>query len=243
MKKTVSLLLLIVFLCSACTETTGNLWRGEFRSENFNETISGLFISDDDATMVFIGDRYHYIFPAEPLFVHAFRYNGNKNLQYTTQRAYINSDRGTARVMLYMQLLPTDNDIQLLEQLHSLANTHLENSDSNHHSQLTKNISSLEQALQAQTNTDPDTKPIRLSFELKGQFYQASEEVNAAAARLESTHEVSVTQSYHYNYPLAGRIALTPVTVAADGALTIGAVVLGAVLIPVIVIAQPRIGW
>lgn len=243
MKKTIALLMLIVLSCSACTQTTSDLWNGKTRFESLTETVNGIFITEDDASLVFIAQNYHYIFKADPLFVHAFRYTGDKNIQYSADSASINGDKATTRVTIHMQLDPAGSDTVLFQELHDIASETLANPDAtpspSSRRDLRNNIIALQQALEHQT--EGEASPAHLKLQLDGKIYQASEEVNSAATRFETAYEIPVTVSSYRRTSLAGRVALTPVTVAADGALTVGAVVLGTIFIAAVTIIQPDI--
>ena len=243
MKKTVALLMLIVLSCSACSQTTSNLWDTKITFENFNETVKGIFITEDDDSLIFIAENYHYIFKADPLFVHAFRYPGSKNIQYSAEHARINGDKGTASVTIHMQLDPASSDGALFQNLYNIASEVRDNpgaaTPSSNRRKLAGNIAALQHVLEQPAENG--LLPVQLKLPLDGKIYQASENVNNAATRFETAYEIPVTVSSRQRKPLAVRIGLTPVTVAADGALTVGAVALGTAFIAAMIIINPDI--
>lgn len=242
LNKTLALLLSLL-LCSACTHTTRSLWGSRIQYGSFNETIDALFISEDDAALVFLGKNYHYIFAADPLFVHAYRYSAGKNIRYSAEDATLDTDTGKARVTLRMQLDRNPDDIRLLQELHALADATQTASGTllptlQRHT-LQKNIAALQQALkQSGANQAP---PLNLELLLYGTTYQASQEVNQAATRFAAPHKIRVWTTSSRRSSLPERIALTPVAIAADGVLTVGAVALAAVAITTLVILDPEL--
>lgn len=77
MKKTIALILSMILILSGCTS---KLWNSrDVKRVSYSETIDAFMMNPQNKSLIFIGEKYHYIFEPNEKFVYLYD-NKNENI-------------------------------------------------------------------------------------------------------------------------------------------------------------------
>jgi len=171
---------------------------------HYYETVSAILITDDKTKIAVLGEKYHYIFDAPPLLIHALSADFGKNLS----------------AVFDAFTLGNGNSIS--------GNFHLYLSSAN--AQTTAQAAAL--GFKITNNTTLDIK-------IDGERFVADKPLPMNQAyKLNRAYSVKIVEP-DSAVTKAAKIAVTPITAAADGVLILGAVILSPIWITMMLGAAP----
>lgn len=169
----------------------------------YREYIDSVLISADEKQLVVLGTQYHYVVPAPEELVHV-----------------LNSDIRQVMFADFSSTTVTAND-----ELHCFMDLYASPTLETEKIQLL--------ALGFKAAGEPDARKMKLSFGLCGKRYSAIDKIDLPSTyRLNKTYEVSVLEENKKLLKTVGAVLVSPVTLAADGVLLLGGIVLFPIAIP-----------
>lgn len=200
MKKIILMALVFTLLFSGCTVhyLTKKLWQDNYKEINYDETIDALMMNPEDDSMIFIGEKYHYIFQPDQTLSYLLKHRDEQAMVFEVEQGNyeVKEDNATAFFRVYI-----DSKIATQEVV-EWAN---KNGYNKH-------------------NKSEEDKII-VAVWMKGKRYIADPAVNKAVEKLSKQYHIQVAEKHLDNMNNAARIALTPLTVAVDSVQVAGSIV------------------
>lgn len=163
----------------------------------YHEYIDSVLISVDGKQLVVLGARYHYVIPAPEELVHVLK---------SDVRQVVFADFSNATVA-------DDGELRCFMRLYAKPTLEAEKS---------KLL-----ALGFKATGELDARKMKLSFDLRGKRYSVFDKVDLPSTyRLNQTYEISVFEKNQKLLKTVGAVLASPVTLAADGVLMLGSIVL-----------------
>lgn len=174
----------------------GCITRSLFEEHRYSESISSILISEDGSKLVVVGDSHHYIFDAPEILVKSLKSDFHRSVAATIQAFSVDGTGKTrGKVMLTIGVKAAEQD----------------------------KLAALEAGYRKFTYSD-QRYACEYEVDLVGMRYRSNGiQPSLASQRLNKTYTVSVVAEQSSGEK-AARALLTPVTVAADGVLLIGAI-------------------
>ena len=161
----------------------------EQMTNNYTEKVSSIWITSDSSRIVYIGERYHYIFDTPPELLRLLRLPEGLRSKLVADSFWVSVDNRNA-VVANLQL------------------------------RLNGELSAAERTAARTQNLDVGRTEVRMT----GQRYLAAGPlvIGGQVTKLNRTYDVTVTE------PASGvaKAIMTPIALAADGVVTLGAIVL-----------------
>jgi hypothetical protein len=215
---TITIFALFIFLSIGCV--TKNVWRDEVISEPYSETIFSFYTNDKKDKIVFIGDKFHYIFDKNTEdFSKVLEAKELLKLSNDKLSIYSYIDRKDQRVIYTTVAIRFKKDELNSEQLSWI--------DSNIKDNYVKpplGISGVhpKKSLESQN----------YFFRLVGKRYLAKRELNHRVAKLRLPLQLTITDFKRENKISLYKIAMTPLSLTADAGLIIVGTGVAIVLAP-----------
>jgi hypothetical protein len=193
---------LISFMSMGCV--TKQLWQDTTTHQSYLEKIDAFLLNPESGQTVFVGEKYHYIFDANPQFNFLLKHREDSSVTFNIIKgAYYqtNDDNATAHFSVTIDSKTANQEL-------------------------------LEWAKVNHIPLNSYTALYTVILNLKGKRYLSDPKVNQHAQKLSKTIEVLVIDLKKENRPLVVKILGTPLTVAADGVLlVVGLVILTPIVI------------
>ena len=200
--------LVSVLLFSSMGCVTKNLWRNGSIVEDYNEKIISFYANKASGKLIFIGEKYHYIFSK----------NSQEFIELLSKKEFLKLKQEDLSVLTSVYL---DKDNRVMSYIHVSFDTSLLNKQ-----QL--------EYLTAQNFRYRGGEKYQNTYTLIGKRYQSKETVNNRVLKL--THPMSLkieTFRKEKNISLY-KVLMTPLAVTADAGLALA----GAVVLPIIWLAK-----
>lgn len=188
MKKTIVLILSIMLLFIGCEQKKfiTSLWEQE-KQVPYDETIISFMINPENKSLIFIGQKYHYIFNPNEKFSYLYD-NKNENITFdSTNGTYeTRDDKVLANFSAYLYTKNLNQEI-------------------------------IDWALKnGGEYTNKTKEKIKVRISLNGTRYLANEEVNKVAEKLSTELKIKINDIVPNDLSTASKIALTPLALSGD---------------------------
>lgn len=196
MKKIIAMVLLVTLLFSGCTVNyvTEKLWKDHYDAVPYNETVDALMINPENNSMVFIGEKYHYIFDPNEKFSYLLQHHDNSMI-FDVESGKYEVQEENVSAFLHVSVDKKTAKKEVLEWIHN-----------NGYDKYDK----------------PNHNKMLMVIYIKGKRYIADPSVNKIAQKLSKQYHLQVTEKQLNNMNNATRIALTPLTATVDGIQIVG---------------------
>lgn len=193
MKKVIVLILSIILVFPGCTS---KLWNSKVAKRvSYDETIDVFMMNPKDKSLIFIGEKYHYIFEPNEKFVYLYD-NKNENM-------FFDSNNGVYEIR--------DNKIYAYFSIYILTKN------------IKQEV--IDWALNHNGKYIENNEKIKISITLEGKRYLSDPKVNQVVEKLSVKHNIKIDDIMNEDeYSIASKIALTPLTVTGDTIIVVGGV-------------------
>ena len=205
----VTVISLFIFLSFGCM--TKQVWSDRTVIPNYGhsykENIVSFYINTDEEKLVFIGEKYHYIFDANTKsFIHFLENSEILNLSPKNLKIHARVDRSNienigANIMVEFKRSTLNKEQMLLLGLHFFEKY--------------------------------PNSPYSKNYHINGKRYIANNEINKQVSKLEKAIELDISAPKEINRSTLKKVAMTPLTLTVDalgGLLLVGA---GIVMSPI----------
>jgi len=225
----ITALAIVIFLSLGCV--TKQVWKDKVRAEPYNERIISFYNNREEEKIIFIGEKYHYIFDKGTNAFSKFL-EAKKLLKLKENHLYINANTDREdKQQMYATLsfgFKKENLNQEQKDWLEKYNGFYVNTTPMQH---TPYYSTVALPIQA------DTHPYMVSYQLSGKRYQSNSQVNNQVVKLDKPIDIEVVEfNITDKKSTLYKIAMTPLSVTADAGLAIA----GAVILPIMWIVKPR---
>lgn len=200
MKKTIALILSMILILSGCTS---KLWNSkDVKRVSYSETIDAFMMNPQNKSLIFIGEKYHYIFEPNEKFVYLYD-NKNENIIFDSNNGVyeIRDNKIYAYFSIYIYTKNMKQEI-------------------------------IDWALKNNGKYVENNEKIKMSITLDGTRYLSDLKVNQVVEKLSMKHNIKIDVIVKEDeYSTASKIALTPLTVTGDTIVVAGGMVLAGVFI------------
>lgn len=197
------MMIIVALLLSGCM--TAMLWEDSpnsgIQTTTYSDTIESFMVTHDGSKMVFASQKYHYILESDPALVFLLSHKDELAVRYAFPQGSYGVYNGAVNAMFSATLNLVDIDPQLI---HICNERHYGNFQGSQ---------------------------LLFSFNLHGTRYQSDPKINAQMTHLHTPITLEFRESTgpseaQKNVKTLTKVALTPLTLAADGAIIILGVIL-----------------
>lgn len=194
----------ISFMSMGCM--TASVWEDPSKISNtYNERINAFMMNPQNDSVIFLGEKYHYIFEKNEQLSFLLKHRNNEALTFSIKNGSYNVVGSNVTAKFHIYINQNTADKNLLDWWYA---------------------------------NKKGTDVVGTEISLYGTRYIANEIVNFSAENFSQKIDIKVITRLPSKSNTASKILITPLAVAADGAIIIVAVGATIVLMPILIVVQ-----